>query len=226
MKYSYWGHACFSVDINGKKILFDPFITPNELAKDIDVNKIEADYILVSHGHGDHVADLMTIAKRTGAKVVANFEITEWVNKQGHENTHPMNTGGVWDFDFGSVKCVVAQHSSVLPDGTYAGNPNGFVIMSSEGNFYYAGDTGLTMDMKLIPEWTKLDFAILPVGDNFTMGITDGLKAAKMVQVTKVIGVHYDTFGFIKIDKEKGKKLFNNAGCELLLPAIGETIEL
>jgi len=212
--------------MKGKKILFDPFITYNELAKGIEVNSIEADYIFLSHGHADHIADCISIAARTGAKVVSVFEIHEWLNKQGINNTHPMNTGGKWNFDFGTVKCVVAQHSSMLPDGSYGGNPIGFIFMTGEGNFYYSGDTALTWDMQLIPGWTKLNFSIMPVGDNFTMDIADAVKAAGFIECNTVIGVHYNTFGFIKIDKEKAIKDFAAAGKTLLLPAIGETIVL
>lgn len=226
MKLTYYGHSCFAVQLGGKKLLFDPFITPNELAKDIDINKIEADYIFLSHGHADHVADCVAIAKNTSATVVGAFEVTEWMAKQGVENTHGMNTGGKWKFDFGSVKCVVAQHSSSLPDGSYGGNPMGFIITSGEKNFYYSGDTALTMDMQLVPRWAKLDFAVLPIGDNFTMGYEDAVEAARMVQCKQVVGVHYDTFGFIKIDHQKAKQTFADAGSTLHLPAVGQTIEL
>ena len=226
MKLSYYGQSCFSVEIAGKKILFDPFITYNDLAKHIDVNSIEADYIFLSHGHSDHIADCISIAKRTGAKVVGSWEVHEWLNKQGIENTHPMNTGGKWKFDFGTVKCVVAHHSSSMPDGSYGGNPMGFVVTSAEGNFYYAGDTALTLDMQLIPRCARLDFAVLPIGDNFTMDVADAIIASDFAQCQRVVGVHYNTFGFIKIDTEKAKAQFKAAGKELLLPEIGETINL
>ncbi len=226
MKFSFYGHSCFSVEIAGKKILFDPFITPNELAKHIDINAIESDYIFLSHGHADHVADCEVIAKRTGAKVVCAFEVHEWLNSKGVSNTHPMNTGGKWQFDFGTVKCVVAHHSSSLPDGSYGGNPMGFVFMTSEGNFYFAGDTALTIDMQLIPRWTHIDFAVLPIGDNFTMDVADAVIAAEFVNTVKVVGVHYDTFGYIKIDTDKAKAEFDAAGKMLLLPGIGETIDI
>ena len=214
------------VDVQGKKILFDPFITYNELAKDIDIDSIEADYIFLSHGHTDHIADCESIAKRTNAQVVSAYEIHEWLHTKGVTNTHPMNTGGKWHFDFGTVKCVVAQHSSSLPDGTYGGNPLGFIFTTESGNFYYSGDTALTLDMQLVPIWATLDFAVFPIGDNFTMDVADAIRAAEFAKVNKVVGVHYDTFGFIKIDKEKAKKDFIAAGKELLLPKIGETIEL
>ncbi|MDQ6812455.1 MAG: metal-dependent hydrolase [Bacteroidota bacterium] len=221
-----FGHACFSIEIEGKTILFDPFITHNQLAADIDINTIGADFIFLSHGHSDHIADCVSIAKRTGAKVVGAFEVIEWVKKQGIENTHPMNTGGKWKFDFGTVKCVVAHHSSSLPDGSYGGNPMGFVCTTKYENFYYAGDTALTLDMQLIPKWAKLNFCILPIGDNFTMDIDDAVIAADFVKCDVVVGVHYNTFGFIKIDTEKAIAAFKAEGKTLLLPEIGQTIEL
>ncbi|NML37568.1 metal-dependent hydrolase [Chitinophaga sp. G-6-1-13] len=226
MRYTNYGHSCFAVEIKGKRILFDPFITHNELASKVDVQAIKADYIFVSHGHEDHVADLISLAKQTGAMVVSNFEIITWAGKQGLTKLHPMNTGGKWKFDFGTVKCVVAQHSSGLPDGTYGGNPMGFVFVTDEGNFYYSGDTALTMDMELIPGITELDFAVLPIGDNFTMGPEDAIAAAEMIECEKIIGIHYDTFGYIKIDKREVMQLFDEAGVELLLPEIGSTIEV
>lgn len=226
MKLTYYGHSCFRVDIKGKKILFDPFITYNELAKDIDVNGIGADYIFLSHGHVDHIADCISIAQRTGCTVVANWEIHEWLNKQGVSNTHPMNTGGKWNFDFGTVKCVVAQHSSGLPDGSYGGNPMGFLITSDEGSFYYSGDTALTLDMQLVATWAKLDFAVLPIGDNFTMDVTDAIRCADFIRCQTIVGVHYNTFGFIKIDETEAKTNFATSGKTLLLPSIGETIEI
>lgn len=226
MKFTYYGHARFAVEIKGKKLLFDPFITGNELAKDIDINNIDADYILLSHAHSDHLADAEAIAKSTGATIIAAYEVAMWYAKKGVEKYHPMNIGGKWAFDFGTVKCVNAIHSSQLPDGSYGGNPMGFVITSDEINFYYSGDTALTLDMQLIPTFAEIDFAVLPIGDNLTMGIDDAIQAAKMVQVEVVIGVHYDTFGFIKIDHQKAIENFKNHGIELKLLSIGETIDI
>lgn len=224
MELTYYGHSCFSVTVAGKKLLFDPFITYNDLAKHIDKKSIEADFIFVSHGHEDHIADLLELAEQTQATVVSNWEICAWINKNGYAKTHPMNHGGSWYFDFGKVKCVNAVHSSGLPDGSYGGTAMGFVFTTEEGNFYYSGDTALTLDMQLVPLFASLQFAVLPIGDNFTMDASDAEKAAGFVQCNTVVGVHYDTFGYIKVDKEKAQKLFTSKGKSLLLPAIGETI--
>ncbi len=225
MNITYYGHSCFGVEVKGKHLLFDPFISPNELAKAIDVNKVKADYILISHGHEDHIADAVSVAKRTGAKVIANWEIYVWLGKQGVENAYPMNIGGKVKLDFGNVKCVVAQHSSSLPDGSYGGNPMGFIIESDEKNFYYAGDTALTYDMKLIGEYRSIDFAFLPIGDNFTMGVDNAIIACDFINCNDIIGMHYDTFGFIKINKEEARFKFDRAGKKLTLLDIGQSIE-
>ncbi len=226
MRFTYYGHACFLVEANGKKMLFDPFITKNELAKDIDINKIECDYIAITHGHFDHIADAVAIAQRTSATVICAYEIYQWLEKQGLKNIRPMNPGGKWTSDFGTIKCVAAIHSSSLPDGSYGANPMGFVLNTNDGDFYYSGDTALTMDMQLVPRWAKLKFAVLPIGDNFTMDVDDAIAAADFVKCDKIVGVHYDTFGFIVIDHEEAKAKFAKAGKELILLKIGEEIEL
>jgi len=224
MIITYYGHSCFGVEIKGRHLLFDPFITPNELAQNIQVNNVKADYILISHGHEDHIADAVLIAKRTGAKVICNWEIFVWLTKQGVENIHPMNIGGKTRLDFGNVKCVAAAHSSSLPDGSNGGNPMGFVIESHERNFYYAGDTALTYDMKLIGEYRSIDFAFLPIGDNFTMGVDNAIIATEFINCEDIIGMHYDTFGYIKIDKNEAIHKFDAAGKQLTLLEIGQTI--
>lgn len=226
MKFTYYGQACFQVEVNGKKILFDPFISGNPLTKDIAVDSIEADYIFVSHGHGDHVADLVSIAKRTNAKVVCIAEIEGWLKKQGVDNVLSMNLGSYIQFDFGKARGVNAVHSAALPDGSNGGNPMGFVFSTSEGDFYFAGDTALTMDMQLIPLWATLNFAVLPIGGHYTMDAADAIHASNFIKCNKVVGVHYDTFGYIKIDKEKAQADFAAAGKTLFLPAIGETIDV
>lgn len=227
MKLTYYGHACFGVNTAGKNLLFDPFISHNPLAKHIDISSIPADYILVSHGHMDHMADVMDIAKRTGATLIAPFEVAEWFEKQGLEKNHGLNPGGKWKFDFGTVKLTNAIHSSSMPDGTYGGCPAGFVLENNEGTFYYSGDTALTMDMQLIPlASATLNFALLNLGDNYTMGVDDAVIAADFIKCNKIIGLHYDTFGFIKINHDEAKQKFAAKGKELLLLKIGETIEL
>lgn len=227
IEITFYGHSCFSANIDGVNLLFDPFISDNPLAKNIDINSISADYILISHGHEDHIADLETIAKNTNAKIICNFEIVNWINEQFKiTNCHPMNHGGSWEFDFGKVKYVNAVHSSVLPDGSNGGNPGGFVITSKKGNFYYSGDTALHMDMKLIPLNTSIDFALLPIGDNFTMGTTDAIHAAKFVETKKVIGLHYDTFGFIEIDHNQTKNSFKKNNLQLHLLDVGNKINI
>ena len=224
MKVTYYGHACFAVGTAGKTLLFDPFIKPNGLADSIDVDAVPADYILLSHGHEDHVADAVRIAARTGATVIANFEVANWIGAQGIAMVHAMNHGGSFAFDFGRVKYVNAIHTSSLPDGSYGGQPGGFVVTTKDdGSFYFAGDTALTFDMKLIAEEFKLRFSVLPIGDNFTMGAADAAKAAGFVGCEEVIGVHYDTFPPIRIDHEAAKAEFSRAGKRLHLLKIGET---
>jgi len=226
MKITYISHMGFMVDFNGTKLLFDPFITGNPKPGPIKSEDLSPDWILASHGHGDHIADVEPIAKRTGAKVISNYEITNWFGAKGVDG-HPLNHGGKADFDFGTVKYVNAIHTSGLPDGSYGGNPGGFVIWKDGSCFYFAGDTALTRDMELIPmTCPKLDFAILPIGDNFTMGYEDAVIASDMVQCDVIIGCHYDTFPYIEIDTEKAKKAFADRGKTLLLPALGETIDL
>ncbi len=226
MTFTYYGHACFSVNTGEAKLLFDPFITPNPLASHIDIQTVEADAIFISHGHEDHLADTATIASRTGAPIISNWEIVSWFGKHGFQNGHPMNHGGAWNFPFGRVKYTTAIHSSGLPDGSYGGNPGGFAVQTATAAFYYSGDTALTKDMELLGEEYSLRFAVLPVGDNFTMGPQDALRAAKMLRVNKVIGVHFDTFPYIKIDRSAAVKHFADGGVELVLPEIGKSFAL
>lgn len=210
--------------MDGKSILFDPFVSGNPLAGHIDVNTIPVDYILVTHAHGDHIADLEVIANRTGAIVISNYEIVTYFEKRGIKG-HPMNIGGLVKMPWGTVKSVQAIHSSVFPDGSNGGNPGGFVVWNDTFCFYHAGDTALTLDMTLIPQTCPpLDLAILPIGDNFTMGIDDAIKAATMIHCKTVVGCHYDTFGYIKIDHQEAQSAFSNAGINLFMPGIGETI--
>lgn len=227
MQITYYGHSCFGVNVQGKNLLFDPFISGNELAKNIDVTKLKADYVLISHGHEDHLADAASIAKRNNATVISNYEVALWHNtKHGVEKWHPMNHGGKWKFDFGTVKYVSAIHSSTLPDGASGGNAGGFVIDSDEGSFYFSGDTALTYDMKLIGEMYKLKFAFLAIGDNFTMGIDEAIIAADFIKCNTIIGMHYDTFGYIKINHNEAKEKFSKTGKTLHLLQIGKSISI
>ena len=226
MKFTYYGHSCFEVELNNKRLLFDPYISPNPLAKEIDIDEIDPDYIFISHAHSDHIADAEKIANKSGAALISSFEVCKWFEKKGISKIHALGIGGKKTFDFGTVKLVLAIHSSSFPDGTYGGNPGGFVITSPEKNFYYAGDTAVTLDMQLIPGYADIDFAVLPIGDNFTVNYEDALDIAKMVKTKKVIGVHYNTFDLIKIDTEQAQQHFTEKGTTLLLPAIGETIDV
>ena len=226
MNITYYGQSCFLFEIGQYRVLFDPFISPNELASHIDVTAIKADYILLSHGHQDHVHDAEQIAKNNNSILVANFEIANWFADKGVEKTHPMNTGGKVTLPFGTVKMVNAIHSSSLPDGSYGGTAAGFVVETEHTTFYFAGDTALTYDMKLIPEQFDLDFALLPIGDNFTMDVHDAMLAADFVQVDKVIGMHYDTFPYIKIDRQEVQEVAQLVDMELILMEIGQTINL
>ncbi|WP_224482991.1 metal-dependent hydrolase [Robertkochia aurantiaca] len=225
MKITFYGHACLGIQINDIHILVDPFISGNEKASDIDIDSLKADYILLTHAHQDHTLDVEPIAKRTGAVIVSNYEIANHYGEKGFE-THPMNHGGSWDFEFGNLKYVNAIHTSSFGDGSFGGQPGGFVLEGEHKNIYIAGDTALTMDMKLIPMRTRLDLAILPVGDNFTMGYEDAAIASDFLECDKVLGYHYDTFGFIEIDHDAAKKYFYEKNRDLMLLDIGESIEL
>lgn len=228
MNIRYLGHSCFLMHIAGKHVVTDPFIRGNVLAAEagIDIDDISADYILVSHGHSDHTDDLVYLAKKTNALVVSNYEIYSWLGKQGYTNAHPMNIGGKKKFDFGTVKMTIANHSSSFSDGTYAGSAGGFLISPVDKTVYFAGDTGLNAEMKLIGELNKIDWALLPVGDNFTMDYQDACLAAGFINCQNIIGMHYDTFGFIKIDHDAAKQHFKQNGKELHLLGIGESIEI
>ncbi|WP_372769379.1 metal-dependent hydrolase [Lutibacter sp.] len=226
MKITYLGHSSLSIETKDKTLLIDPFISGNELAKKIKIDKLQADYILITHAHQDHILDVEVIAKRTGATVISNFEIVTYFESKGIKG-HPMNHGGKWTFDFGTVHYTNAVHSSSFPDGSYGGQPGGFVIETSNHRIYIAGDTALTYDMKLIPQIIgELDLAILPIGDNFTMGVNEAIIASKFLGCNKVLGVHFDTFGYIKINHKEAFEKFANAKKELFLLPIGSNIKI
>ena len=227
MKVTYLGHACVNIDIDGTHFLVDPFISPNPLASHIDINTLKADYILITHAHGDHIADVEAIAKRTGAQLITNPEILTHYENLGLSG-HAMNLGGSHRFVDGKVKIkmIKAEHSSSFPDGSYGGNPAGFLIDCNDDTIYISGDTALHYDMKIIPHQYKVNLAIFPIGNNYTMGVRDALTAARFVEVNNVLGVHYDTFPVIKIDKEAAKRKFKDDHRRLHLLEIGVTLDL
>lgn len=226
MQITYYGHASLGIEANGKHLLVDPFISANELAKHIDIHSLPADYILLTHAHQDHVLDVEAIAEHTGATVICNAEMSYYYENKGLK-VIGMNTGGKFDFDGIRVKSTIAFHSSSFADGTYGGNPNGYILEAGEKRIYIAGDTSLTVEMKLIPEMVgKLDLAVFPIGDHFTMGVEDACLAADFVECNKVLGYHYDTFPPIQIDHLEAKSYFSVREKELILLRIGETLEV
>ncbi len=226
MKITFYGQNCFALETEDVKILTDPFITGNDLAKDkVDIKTLNPDYIFLTHAHQDHTLDAEAIAKQSGATIVSNFEIANHYEEKGI-TVHPMNHGGSWKFPFGKVKYVNAIHTSSFPDGSYGGQPGGFVFSIGDKTIYMAGDTALTMDMKLIPMEFDLDLAILPIGDNFTMGIGDAVRASDFIECDQILGCHYDTFGYIEIDHEEAKKAFKAVDKNLTLLEIGNSMKL
>lgn len=225
IQITYYGHACFEIVCNGKSMLFDPFIRGNELAKAVDVSKIYPDYILISHAHSDHTADAVEIAKQSNAPILGMYEVCSYLTHHGAPKMHPMNIGGSWIFDGIKVKMTPAIHSSSFADGTYGGIAGGFLVSNDQFCVYYAGDTSLFTDMAMIGK-QNIDLAILPIGGNFTMDVQDALDAAKLLNVKKVMGVHYDTFGLIKIDQNSAIELFKKHNIELVLMPIGQTTNI
>lgn len=226
MKVSYHGHSIVKVQTENHTILFDPFINGVE-ACDLDADTVEADVILLTHGHGDHVGDTVSIAKRTGAIVVALNELAVYLGRKGIQ-THGMNIGGAYDFDFGRVKFTHAFHGSSVEeeDGTivYTGMPGGILLTIEGKTIYHVGDTGLFSDLKMIGDMNDIDLAFIPIGDNFTMGPEDALVAADWIQAKTVVPIHYNTFPVIKQDGEAfAKKVRTGQGRAL---EIGEFLKL
>ena len=226
MKFEYYGHACFLIDTGKEKLLFDPYISENPLAENIDIQSIKADYIFISHAHDDHIADLALVTQNNAAKIVCNFEIMNYLSKQGFDNFMPMNIGGKFNGNFGTVRMTQAIHSSSFSDGTYGGTATGFLLEIQNKGIYYAGDTALFSDLKLLAELHKIDWALLPVGGLFTMDVQDATIAAKYLNCNQVIGLHFDTFAPIKIDPEKAHKIFLEEHLNLILPQIQQSIIL
>jgi len=225
MEITFLGQSCFLIETKGTRLLFDPFISGNPLtAGVIDVNTIEADYILLSHAHQDHTLDLFSIAARCNPTVICNAEMNAVCKMKGIEKVHMMNTGGKWTFDWGTVQMVRADHSSSWNlDGQiiYGGNPQGFILTIEGKRIYFSGDTAFFSDMKLFGE-PAIDLALLCIGDNFTMGIEDAAKGAVAMKAKRAIGMHYDTFGYIKIDHQQALSTFEAAGIPLDLLQVGE----
>jgi len=202
MTLTYFGHSAFQIETDGPTLLFDPFISGNKHAEGVvKAEDLSPDIVLMTHAHGDHWGDAPDILERTGALLISNFEITNYAQQQhGHENIHPMNTGGGYDFDWGRVVQTYARHSSSFPDGTYGGNPNGFLLKADGKTLYLLGDTALFSEMAWFGEDYQIDVAFIPVGDNFTMGPVDAVRAARMIRPALSIPVHYNTFPQIEID--------------------------
>jgi L-ascorbate metabolism protein UlaG (beta-lactamase superfamily) len=222
---TWYSHACLLIETDAARLLVDPFLTGNPLAP-VTPDQIEADFIFVSHGHGDHVGDTVAIAKRSGATVVSNFEIHNWLTGQGVENAHPQHIGGGYDYPWGRVKLTIAHHGSALPDGSYGGNPCGFIFYLQGKTIYHACDTGLFYDMKLIGE-EGIDLAVLPIGDNFTMGPDDSLRAVKLLEPKLVLPIHYDTFDVIKQDPAAWKsRVEEETSAQVVVLKPGESMTL
>jgi L-ascorbate metabolism protein UlaG (beta-lactamase superfamily) len=226
MKITYLGHASLGIEANGKHLIVDPFISANPLASDINIDELAVDYILLTHAHQDHVLDVEAIVERTGATIICNAEMSYYYDAKGFK-TVGMNTGGKIQVGEIQIKSTIAFHTSSFADGTYGGNPNGYILECCNKKLYIAGDTALTQEMKLIPETIgKLELAILPIGDHFTMGMEDACFAADFLQCNKVLGYHFDTFPPIKIDHEEAKNHFQSRGKELILLEIGKDISI
>lgn len=225
---TYYGHATCAFTLDGAHIVVDPFFAPHNPATQVQVEDVPADFILQTHGHGDHIADTVALAQRTGATVICVPEIAAWLGKKGIEKTRGMNTGGSRSYAFGRVKLVVAHHSSGLPDGSYGGNPVGFLVNFNSGHdVYIAGDTSLTYDMRLIGEAGGVDLALLPIGDNFTMGPEDAVTAAQWVQAKHVVPVHFNTWPLIAQDGAAfAERLRRVAEIDCTVMQPGATLEL
>lgn len=224
MKIIYHGHSFVQVENKNHSVLIDPFISGNP-ASIIKPDEIKCDYIILTHGHGDHISDALAVAKKNKATIISSFEIANYAGANG-VTAHPLGIGGGFNFPFGRVKLTIAHHSSSFPDGTYAGNPAGVLLTIEGKTIYHAGDTGLFYDMKLIGEMNKIDMAFFPIGDNFTMGIDDAVKAAEFVNAGVVVPIHYNTFDIINANPEDFKKKVESIGKKCRIINIGESVEL
>lgn len=227
MKVTYYGHSCFQIETGGSVLLFDPFITGNLHTENIvTADDLNPDVILLTHAHGDHWGDTMEIAKRTGALLVGNFEITSYAQRNGHDAVQPMNTGGTWTFAWGRLTQTYARHSSSFPDGTYGGNPNGFLLFAEGRCIYNTGDTSPFAEMAWIGEDHDIDLALMPIGDCFTMGLSGAIRAARMIQPQLTVPLHYNTFPPIQVDTGLWARQMEADGLPARVLESGETIEL
>lgn len=225
MKLRYFSHSAFQLTTSaGKKILIDPFLTGNPTAP-VKASDLNADYIILTHAHGDHIGDSFDIANRCKSTFICVNELAEYCKSKGF-NAHNMHIGGGYNFEFGRVKFTIAHHGSMTPDNYYGGEPAGVIISADGKNVYHTGDTGLFYDMKLIGEMTPIDYMLLPIGDNFTMGITDALKAVELTKPKVAIPMHYNTFPVIATDPNEFKKLAEAKGFKTRVLNFGEEIEL
>jgi L-ascorbate metabolism protein UlaG (beta-lactamase superfamily) len=222
-RLTYFGHSAFLVEGEKGRIIIDPFLSGNPLAP-VTPEEIRVGHVLLTHGHGDHLGDGIKIALDNKATIIAPFELAHYCQNQGAE-VHPMHIGGSHAFGFGRVKLTIAHHGSMAPDGTYTGSPCGFLITMDGKTLYHPGDTGLFLDMKLIGEMNDIDVAVLPIGDNFTMGIHDAVKAAEFLRANVAVPMHYRTFDLIEVDPEDFVAAVGKAGLKARLLPIGESME-
>lgn len=228
MKLTYYGHSAFQIETGTATLLFDPFITGNPLAEGVvAAAELNPTVILLTHAHGDHWGDTVAIAQRTGALVVANYEITQYLTRvHGYTHVHPMNAGGSWDFSWGRVTQTYARHSSSFPDGTYGGNPNGYILQLEGRTIYDMGDTCAFAEMAWIGEEYAIDLALIPIGDDFTMGPKEAVRAARMVRPKLSVPIHYNTFPLIRVNETDWVRRMAEAGLEAQVLRAGETMEL